>query len=235
MKITAIAREDFEEMGLVLKNKLNLEISIDAIPDTYCICIGRMDAKTGNLESYIKKDSENGDTVEFDKIRNTTELLEKKHEIFIFDNGGSKKVIDYYVPYDIEESSKNKPTIIDNHVDNEYVSNGYYEAEYELLLTCDEATRRVVIKHNSVNIPMIKFLEDIKDEVEEVLDNDYDEDNEFAKILDSQDGFYTIAMFDEYGAVYDVEIDYPSAFAAMIVSVRQIKCEFIEKDEQSHD
>ena len=78
---------------------------------------------------------------------------------------------------------------------------------------------------------MIKFLEDIKDEVEAVLDNDYDEDNEFAKILDSQDGFYTIAMFDEYGAVYDVEIDYPSAFVSMIVSVRQIKCEFIEKDE----
>lgn len=231
MKITAVARENFEEMGLVLKNKLNLEISIDAIPDTYCVCIGRMDTKDGSLESYIKKDSENGNTVEFDKIKNAIELLEKKHEIFVFDTCGSKKVIDYYVPYDIEESSKNRPTIVDNHVDNEYVSNGHYKAEYELLLTCDEATRRIIIKHNSVNIPMVEFLEDIENEVEDVLDNDYDEDNEFAKILDSQDGYYTVAMFDEYGAVYDVEIDHPSDFVAMIVSVRQIKCEFIEKDE----
>nr|DAH72749.1 MAG TPA: hypothetical protein [Bacteriophage sp.] len=230
MKITAVARENFEEMGLVLKNKLNLEISIDAIPDTYCVCIGRMDTKDGSLESYIKKDSENGNTIEFDKIKNAIELLEKEHEIFIFDNGESKKIIDYYVPYDIEESSKNKPTIVDNHVDNEYTY-GHYEAEYELLLTCDEATRRIIIKHNSVNIPMVEFLESIEDEVEAVLYNDYDEDNEFAKILDSQDDYYTVAMFDEYGDVHDVVIDYPEEFVSMIVSVRQIKCEFIENDE----
>ena len=52
-------------------------------------------------------------------------------------------MIDYYVPYDIQESSKNRPTVTDEFPENAYLTEGYYECEYEAtsdLWRCNQKT-----------------------------------------------------------------------------------------------
>ena len=141
-------------------------------------------------------------------------------------------VIDYYVPYDIQESSKNKPTVTDEFPENAYLTEGYYECEYELLLTCGEATRRLVIPQRTVNVPMISLLSNIEDEIRDILDGFPDEDNDFANVLELVDEHYEIKMFDDFGIPVNIEINHADDFVNMIVSARQIKCEFKYGEEQ---
>lgn len=143
MKLTAIAREDLEAKGLILKNKIELKCRVTAIPDIYADIIGRKNVDTGEFESFFKVDAEKGNTAEFDRFRENVTLLEKEHTVFSRETREWKNVIDYYVPYDIQESSKNRPTVTDEFPESGYLTEGYYECEYELLLTCGEATRNV--------------------------------------------------------------------------------------------
>lgn len=228
MKLTAIAREDLEAKGLILKNKIELKCRGTAIPDIYSSIIGRKNVDTGEFESFFKVDAEKGNTAEFDRFRENVTLLEKEHTVFC---PGTleleeKHVIDYYVPYDIQESSKNRPTVTDEFPENAYLTEGYYECEYELLLTCGEATRRLVIPQRTVNVPMVSLLSNIEDEIRDILDGFPDEDNDFADVLELVDEHYEIKMFDDYGIPANIEINHAADFVNMIVSARQIKCEF---------
>lgn len=225
MKLTAIAREDLEAKGLILKNKIELKCRGAAIPDIYADRIGRKDVDTGEIESFFKVDNKNGNTVEFDRFRENVTLLEKEHIVFSRETREGKNVIDYYVPYNIQESSKNRPTVTDEFPENAYLAEGYYECEYELLLTCGEATRRLVIPQRTVNVSMISLLSSIEDEIRDILDGFPDEDNDFADVLELVDEHYEIKMFDEYGIPANIEINHAGDFVNMIVSARQIKCE----------
>lgn len=53
-----------------------------------------------------------------------------------------------------------------------------------------------------------------------------DEENNFADVLELVDEHYEIKMFDEYGIPGNIEINHADDFVNMIVSARQIKCEF---------
>ena len=150
MKLTGIAREDLEAKGLALPNKLELECRGIAIPDIYASIIGRKNVDTEEFESFFKVDAEKDNTVEFDRFRENVTLLEKEHTVFSRETREEKNVIDYYVPYDIHESSKNRPTVTDEFPESGYLTEGYYECEYEILLTCGEATRRLVIPQRTV-------------------------------------------------------------------------------------
>lgn len=232
MKLTAIAREDLEAKGLVLKNRIELKCRGTAIPDIYASIIGRKNVDTGEFESFFKVDAEKGNTVEFDRFRENVTLLEKEHTVFSLETIEEKNVIDYYVPYDIQESSKNRPTVTDEFPENAYLTEGYYECEYELLLTCGEATRRLVIPQRTVNVPMISLLSNIEDEIIDILDGFPDEDNDFADVLELVDEHYEIKMFDDFGIPVNIEINHAADFVNMIVSARQIKCEFKYGEEQ---
>ncbi len=232
MKLTGIAREDLEAKGLVLSNKLELECRGTAIPDIYADRIGRKDVDTGEFESLFKVDNKNGNTDEFDRFRENVALLEKEHTVFSRETREEKNVIDYYVPYDIQESSKNRPTITDEFPESGYLTEGYYECEYELLLTCGEATRRLVIPQRTVNVPMISLLSNIEDEIREILDGFPDEDNDFADVLELVDEHYEIKMFDDFGIPANIEINHANDFVNMIVSARQVKCEFKYGDDK---
>lgn len=153
-------------------------------------------------------------------------VKEKEHAVFDMETFEEEHVIDYYVPYDIQESSKNKPTVTDEFLENAYLTEGYYECEYELLLTCGEATRRLVIPQRTVNVPMISLLSNIEDEIRDILYGYQDEDNDFADVLELVDEHYEIKMFDDYGIPANIEINHADDFVNMIVSARQIKCEF---------
>lgn len=233
MKLTAIAREDLEAKGLILENKIELKCRGTAILDIYASIIGRKNVDTGEFESFFKVDAEKGNTAEFDRFRENVTLLEKEHIVFFCqDTLEEKHVIDYYVPYDIKESSKNKPTVTDEFPENAYLTEGYYECEYELLLTCGEATRRLAIPQRTVNVPMISLLSNIEDEIRDILDGFPDEDNDFADVLELVDEHYEIKMFDDCGIPANIEINHAADFVNMIVSARQIKCEFKYGEEQ---
>ena len=226
MKLTAIAREDLEAKGLILKNKIELKCRGTAIPDIYASIIGRQNVDTGEFESFFKVDTEKGNTAEFDRFRENVTLLEKDRAVIDMETFEEGHVIDYYVPYDIQESSKNRPTVTDEFPESGHLSEGYYECEYELLLTCGEATRRLVIPQRTVNVPMISLLSNIEDEIRDILDGFPDEDNDFADVLELVDEHYEIKMFDDYGIPANIEINHADDFVNMIVSARQIKCEF---------
>lgn len=232
MKLTGIAREDLEAKGLILKNRIELKCRGIAIPDIYAERIGRKNVDTGEFESFFKVDVENGNTAQFDRFRENVTLLEKERAVFDMETFEEEHVIDYFVPYDIQESSKNRPTVTDEFPENAYLTEGYYECEYELLLTCGEATRRLVIPQRTVNVPMISLLSNIEDEIRDILDGFPDEDNDFADVLELVDEHYEIKMFDDFGIPVNIEINHADDFVNMIVSARQIKCEYSENEDE---
>ena len=233
MKLTAIAREDLEGMGFgLLSNKIGLELNGKVIPDSYGECIGRYDKTNDKFESFFKKDQEAGNTRYFDEYKKKCSLYEKHRTVFDREDYTEKKVVDYYVMYNILESSKFKPTIIENHVDHSYCMNGSFKCEYELLFACDGAIRRIIVPFTSVNIPMYEFIGDLEDMVEEVLDEESDESNPFNDIFIDCDGYYEVTMFDEIGMNCDIEVESASDFMAMLVSIRLLGYEFIEDKEK---
>lgn len=79
---------------------------------------------------------------------------------------------------------------------------------------------------------MISLLSNIEDEIRDILDGFPDEDNNFADVLELMDDCYVIKMFDACGMPANIEINHADDFVNMIVSVRQIKCEFKYGEEQ---
>ena len=239
MKITAIATEDLEKRGLtILPSKMELSVHGNYFPDTYGNVIGRYDKKTGKFESYFKKDSDGGNTKYFDEYREKGNLVEKHRNVIDRTNGfEEKQVIDYCVMYDIKESSKNRPTEIENYVDNSICMNGHHVCEYELLFTCGDATRRTVVTYSSNNIPMYEFISALEGQVEEALARECEEDNffkDFFTFSESEDDDFNdeqiaqVTMFDALGMNYDIEIKHASDLMAMLVSVRLLSCKFVE-------
>ena len=160
--------------------------------------------------SYTNKDGQ--------KVYTTDIVIEEQ-------DFAERKVIDYYVIYDIKESSKYKPTIVNEYVDNIILGTGEYKCEYEILLSCSDATRRVVIPVRTINVPMYDFINSIEDEIEDVMDR-CSEENVFNNIIIDTGDYFLLDMFDEYGRTYKVEITGVYDFIKMIVSIRQIRCEF---------
>lgn len=235
MELTGIAREDFAAKGLICNNEVKITYFFEesnGIPDVYGSMIGRKDLKTGKLESLWKKDRENNNTEELEKIlKNSTSVFEKHRSLRNFDTMESREVIDYFIPYDIQESTKNRPTVVENYVIG--CSNGSWDCEYELLFTCgDSTTRRLILKHRTVNMGMIDLLYDLEDGVEEAFDDDTDTDFEGVFKYDKDCNVHSIIMFDELGEPCDIEIESASDLLNMIVSVRCIKCDFIEEERE---
>ena len=107
MNITGIARENFEEAGLPLKNTIELTTKNEyTIPDIWGLKVGRKFLDTGEIASHFEEQ-------QFFEIRKRATLLEYPHTVILMEQDfAERKVIDYYVIYDIKESSKYKPTIV---------------------------------------------------------------------------------------------------------------------------
>ena len=115
MNITGIARENFEEAGLPLKNTIELTTKNEyTIPDIWGLKVGRKFLDTGEIESHFEEQ-------QFFEIRKRATLLEYPHTVILMEQDfAERKVIDYYVIYDIKESSKYKPTIVNEYVDKSF-------------------------------------------------------------------------------------------------------------------
>lgn len=220
MNITGIARENYEAAGLPLKNTIELIAKNEyTIPDIWGLKVGRKYLDTGEIESQFKKE-------QFFEIREQAELLEYPHTVVLIEQDfAERKVVDYYVIYDIKESSKNKPTVTDEYVENIAFGEGEYKCEYEILLSCGDATRRVVIPVRTINVPMYDFINGIEDEIENVMDRS-SEGSVFSNIIIDTGDYFLFDMFDKYGRTYKIQLTSVYDFIKMIVSIRQIKCEF---------
>lgn len=227
MKITAIAREDLSNIcnGL-LSNEIRLELRGQIVPDSYGEKIGQYDIEKESYTSYFKKDKDAGNTDCFGAYRNSGCVKERRHQIYTRDE--IKDVIDYYVMYDIKESSKNEPTEIEDYIDRGYCINGGYKCRYELLFAADRFTARVVVEHKTNNVPMYDFIQDLEDDITDALEDDSDEENIFYGIIKNHE----IMMFDEYGCGNNVEINDADELTAMLASVRMLSCEFIKNDSE---
>lgn len=249
--LTGVARDNLESKGLVLSNKIGLDLLGTEIPDMYALYIGYKDVETGKLESNLSIDTNNNSIVEFNKVvslydKGKLTLLER--EMWY---KGKKKIV-YYVPYDIQESSKNIETEVGNHIErNEYISNGSYKCAYELLLTCNDATRRFVISFSTHQMSMVSLLEVLEDEIESLFDllEEEKEDEEVygdANVdengylkgivkLNREAGSMLVGMFNSYSELQNVEIESSTDFLDMIVSILQLKCEYIPDNEEEEN
>lgn len=226
MKITAITREDLSNIcnGLI-PNEIHLELKGMIIPDSYGEHIGQYDIENQKYESYFKKDHEAGNIECFDAYRNGCNCItERRHTVYT--NTGIREVVDYYVMYDIKESSKNELTEIEDYIDRGYCINGNYRCRYELLFAADGFTTRVVVEHKTNNTPMYDLIKDLEYDITDALEDDSDEENIFYGIIKNHE----IMMFDEFGCGNNVEIENADDLTAMLASVRMLSCEFIEND-----
>ena len=223
MRITAIAREDLKKVGNgLIPNKITLELKGKVVPDSYGEHIGQYDIESKSYKSCFKKDNEAGNTMYFDIYKKCDCAREKRHEVYT--ENGIKEVIDYYLMYDIVESSKNELTEIENGIDRGYCINGHYKCRYELLFAANGLTSRVVIEYHTNNMPMYDLIKDMEDDIREAIEDDSDEDNFFYGIIKNSE----IWMFDEFGCGIGVEINNADELTAMLASVRMLSCEFIE-------
>ena len=219
MKITAIAREDLEGMGFgLLSNKIGLELNGKVIPDSYGECIGRYYVDDDMYKSFFKKDHDDN---------NTCKSIQEERHLILTENHEEKEVIDYFVMYDIEESTKNLPTEIENYISHGTYVNGYHKCKYELLFAADGLTSRVVIEYKSNNIPMYDFIKNLEDNISDILEDDFDEDNIFYGIIKNSE----LVMFDEFGRGNNIEIESAEDLTAMLASVRMLSCEFVEEND----
>lgn len=223
MKITAIAREDLSNIyGGLVPNEIKLELSGQIVPDSYGERIGYYDVEKKSYVSYFKKDKEEGNTDCFDAYKNSGCVKEKRHEIYT--ERDIKEVIDYYLMYDIKESSKNEPTEIEDYISRGIYINGYHKCRYELLFAADGMISRVVVEYKTNNIPMYDFIKGMEDDISEILEDDSCEDNIFYGIIKNHE----IMMFDEFARGNNVEIENADDLTAMLTSVRMLSCEFVE-------
>ena len=228
MKLTAIAREDLEGMGFgLLSNKIGLELNGKVIPDSYGECIGRYYVDDDVYKSFFKKDHDENNTSYFDMYKNTCKSIQEERHLILTENYEEKEVIDYLVMYDIDESTKNLPTEIENYISRGTYVNGYHKCKYELLFAADGLTSRIVIEYKTNNIPMYDFITSLDDDITDILEDDFDEDNIFYGIIKNSE----IMMFDEFGRGNNIEIESAEDLTAMLASVRMLSCEFVEEND----
>lgn len=228
MKLTAIAREDLEGIGFgLLSNKIGLELNSKVIPDSYGECIGRYYVDDDVYKSFFKKDHDENNISYFDMYKNTCKSIQEERHLILTENHEEKEVIDYFVMYDIEESTKNLPTEIENYISHGTYVNEYHKCKYELLFAADGLTSRVVIEYKSNNIPMYDFITSLEDDITDILEDDFDEDNIFYGIIKNSE----IMMFDEFGRGNNIEIESAEDLTAMLASVRMLSCEFVEEND----
>ena len=244
MKLTGIARQDLQALlkdtGISFENEISIKMKKDIVPDLYVEEIGRINIDTNQIESFFIKDNENKNTAYFDIVKAKIELVEKRENVFDFKTGERAAVVKYGIPYDIKESSRNKSTEVENYVPSDIAINGYYQCEYELLLTCGEATRRIIIPYSSVNVGMCSWMKEIEEYAEDCLHNkNVEEENplkEIIEIIKDDDEYMLprqeITMFNDFGENINIPINTVSEFMSYIVSVRLLSCEFIKEKEK---
>ena len=191
----------------------------DGIPDKIGICIGKLE--DGAYTSNIVNDD---DAAKLKQYIDHGLVMSKKFTKM--EEHDLKDYFLYFIPYNVIESSANRPTYTEESCGYGTPLSGHYECEYEILLGSEEYTRRMVFKANSVNISMYEWLKDLEDALDDLDEAEDDIKNHFYQVED-EDTYWAFSMFDEIGTSTTVELNV-SEFLSMIVGVRQLSCKFID-------
>lgn len=218
-RIMCKSKEIGIELAMPTMVKINrTTLGDNAIPDCIGVLVGK--GQSDSLESYIEND--NSRTILSKCIENDLVITE------YYTQRIGQDLIDiphYFVPYDIEESSANRTTFLASSCGYGTPITGRYKCEYEILLSTGDLTRRMLFTNESVNISMYEWIQDLEDMLENLDKAAPEIKEQFFK----EDGIWMFSMFSPIGTCFAGEVD-RSEFLSMIVSIRQLSCEFIDDD-----
>lgn len=239
-KVKLLAKANHIDLCMPDTNAVTIELPENVIcPDITGVRIGYVDVNTGELISAIKGDDDKSllkKYIELGLVKtlHLNQLTEDRAEV--------KTTEHYFFIYEIDDSSKYKPTTLNGGPGYGMPINGYYKCTYEVLLADDEHTRRMIFTTNSVNIPMCDWITEFIETIEDLRSiprknfKEFDADNYDESFKEYADQFYVnddnqlcYTMFDTVGHPVEVEFN-AQEFKSIIASIRQIDCEFVDKD-----
>lgn len=201
-------------------------------PDVSGVRIGYEDVNTKTLISNIKGDEDASLLKRYIDLG----LVQEIHLNQLDKNNNLTSTNHYFFVYEIDSSSKYKPTSLDGGPGYGIPINGHYKCQYEILLASDNYTRRMLFTAESTNIPMCEWINEFIETIEILKDYVNDDSSDADESMkEYADQFYMLngqlyyTMFDAVGNPIDVELD-ASEFKANIVSIRQISCKFVNHD-----
>ena len=186
----------------------------------YASCVG-MIYDDGTVESYFKKDSENGNTEIFDRLRKDIRLVEKHVNLRKYDSLELTSGTRYYIPYKVHNHCSDKPTVIDTYVDG--CMNVHYFVEYEILLVAGEDLKRYITNEFETEGSFSSIFFDEIENIEDMFEEWFEEGVHGFKI--DEDNNKTVTFYDETGENFDIDISSMRELLSMITSIRVIKCE----------
>lgn len=185
----------------------------------YATCVG-MIYDDGTIESYFKKDAENGNTEIFDRLRKDIHLIEKHVNLRNYDNFELTSGTRYYIPYKVKNHCSGKPTVTDAYVEG--ASNVHYSVEYEILLVADEKYKRyITVEYETRGHYSSCFFNQVEN-IEETFEEWFEEGSHGFKIVNED--YKTVTFYDETGENCEVDISSTAELMSMITSIRVIKC-----------
>lgn len=208
--------------GFDIKTSIKHHYTKNAIPDVIGFPIGKLYIESNRKESYIVKDKENNNTDILDACIKTDKLLEKHTNAFT-KNEQLEHIIIYCIGYDVDESTKHKPTEIRSIVGDATPIDEHHVCDIELLFsTGDNYTRRITVTTTSTNLSFFEMLTNIHEELEELYNTgkseQYEELNKLIKITPYQER--QILMFDSIGTPEEIVFSDMDELKAMLVGAR---------------
>lgn len=206
------------ELPMAETNVIECNMYDEGIPDTIGVCVGQL--KDNVYQSYFKND----DNATKLKTYLDFGLITSKN-FTIMDNNDLKSITRYFFLYNVDDNPANRSTYTEDSCGDGMSLDGHYECEYEILLGAEDLTRRMVFKVKSKNVSMYDWISDLRDILED-LDEDTDDEERKQFFASEDDDAYYFSMFDSVGTSTEIELDV-NEFLSMIVSIRQLSCEFI--------
>ena len=208
-----------EYVGIKNTGSITVKDGYEWYGHSYGICVGII-YDDGTVDSYIKKDSENGNTDIFDRLRTDIRMIEKRVTVRNYDTLKLKDATNYYIPFKVKGHSSQKETVTDSYVDG--CMNVQYSVEYEILLVADyDLKRYITVEFETEGCFSSSFFDQIED-IEDMFE-EWFEEGSCGFIV--KDGYKTVSFYDEVGIRYDVDISSVRELLSMITSIRVIKCE----------
>ena len=176
----------------------------------------------GKVESFFKKDRDNGTHDIFDKLKNDIRLVEKQYYFRNHETLESSSGTKYYIPYKVVNHCSDIPTVTDCYVDGS--SNVKYEVKYEIHLVTDEGYEKFIVEsYKTEGSNSQSFYVQIHD-----LENTFEEwfEDVVHGFKTDEDGNKTVDFYDETGDKVDIEVERIYELLSMITSMRVIKLDY---------
>lgn len=191
---------------------------------SYGDAVGRIYDNGKKVESFFKKDIEQGNTNLFDLLMKTGKLKEKHRMLVNYKTGEDRSCNEYYVMRRVKGHSSAKPTVT-NRMDN--CRNVEYRYTYEILLAEEDGFKRYItntIETDGMFCHGFSYeLESLEDIFEEMIE---EKREGFRK---DKEGTIYVKFYDDFGEEIEAEYYRLRDLLLCVNSVRIIELEEIIK------